>query len=133
MIARMTALKSITTTKDGGVLLTTQSKNIDNPQQQWTTVTKFPAEAFVGVEEAHDNGLKVAIAYPNPGKDVLNIRTALQNAHAEIYDLAGKLVYNQEITENVTSINAEGWPSGVYVWKVIADSKEAECGKWIKK
>ena len=129
--------ESITTTKDGGVLLTTQSKNIDNPQQQWTTVTKFPAEAFVGVEEAHDNGLKVAIAYPNPGKDVLNIRTALQNAHAEIYDLAGKLIYNQEITGSTTSINAEGWPSGAYIWKVAVGTStgsvtETETGKWIK-
>jgi hypothetical protein len=63
---------------------------------------------------------------------VLNIRTALQNAHVEIYDLTGKLVCNQEITENIASINAESWPSGVYVWKVIADGKEAEVGKWIK-
>ena len=58
-------------------------------------VTKFPAEAFVGIDEARDNGLKVAIAYPNPGKDVLNIRTGLQNARGEIY-VTGKLVCNQE-------------------------------------
>jgi hypothetical protein len=124
--------ESITTTKDGGVLLTTETKNIDNPQQRWTTVTKFPAEAFDGIEEAHDNGLKVAIAYPNPGRDVLNIRTALQNAHVEIYDLSGKLVYNQQITDNITSINTTSWPSGTYIWKVMANGKEAESGKWIK-
>ena len=86
----------------------------------------------MGIDEAHDNGLKVAVAYPNPGKDVLNIRTGLQNAHVEIYDLTGKLVCNQEITENIASINAESWPSGVYVWKVIVEGKEAEVGKWIK-
>ena len=44
----------------------------------------------------------------------------------------GRMVYGQEITENVTSINAESWPSGVYVWKVMEDGKESEVGKWIK-
>ena len=71
---------SILATRDGGLLLVYQSKNLDNTDQRWTTITKFPAEAFVGIEEAHDNGLKVAIAYPNPGKDVLNIRTGFKDA-----------------------------------------------------
>lgn len=124
--------QSITSARDGGVLLVSRSKNLDDTSQRWTTVTKFPAEAFVGIEEAHDCGLKMAIAYPNPGKDVLNIRTALQNAHVEIYDLSGKLIYNQEITDNITPINTTSWPSGTYIWKVIAYGQEAESGKWIK-
>ena len=95
-------------------------------------IYKVPKEAFDGIEEAHDNGLKVAVAYPNPGKDMLNIRTALQNAHVEIYDLSGKLIHNQQITDNVTPINSTSWPSGTYIWKVIANGKEAESGKWIK-
>ena len=123
---------SVTACKDGGVLLVFWSKNLSNTNQQWTTVTKFPAEAFVGVDEAHDNGLKVAIAYPNPGKDVLNIRTALQNARVEVYDLNGRLVHSQALTENVTAIEAGGWAKGIYVWKVISNGKEAESGKWIK-
>ena len=44
----------------------------------------------------------------------------------------GRLVYRQEITENVTSINAEGWHSGAYIWKVMSDNNDAESGKWIK-
>jgi len=71
-------------------------------------------------------------AYPNPGKNVLNIRTALQNTHVEIYDMSGKQIYNQEITSNITIINTSSWPSGTYIWKVIANGKEAEFGKWIK-
>jgi hypothetical protein len=38
-----------------------------------------------------------AIAYPNPGNKILNIRTSLPNAHIEIYDLTGKLIHNTEI------------------------------------
>ena len=122
----------ITAARDGGVLLVSRSKNLDDTSQRWTTVTKFPAEAFVGIEEALDNGLKVAVAYPNPGKDVLNIRTGLKDSRVEVYDMNGRMVYGQEITENVTSIDAEGWPAGSYVWKAIANGKEVESGKWIK-
>ena len=122
----------VTAARDGGVLLVSRSKNLDDTNQRWTTITKFPAESFEGIDEAHDNGLKVAIAYPNPGKDMLNIRTALQNAHVAIYDLAGRLVYNQQIIDNITPIVTTSWPSGTYIWKVISNGKEAETGKWIK-
>ena len=101
---------------------------------------QFMIRAYVtdtwGIEKPLSyNALEV---YPNPGHNTLNIRTALHNAYVEIYDLAGKLIYNQEITGSTTSINAEGWPSGAYIWKVYAgvsagSSTLAETGKWIKK
>ncbi|MBR4469062.1 MAG: T9SS type A sorting domain-containing protein [Bacteroidales bacterium] len=117
---------------DGGILLTSNSKDMNNTRNRWNTVTKFPAEAFVGIEEAHANGLKVAIAYPNPGKDVLNIRTGLHNARVEVYDTNGKLVHRQAITEDVTPIDAAAWANGVYVWKVYKGHTKAETGKWVK-
>ncbi len=95
-------------------------------------VYRITPEDFLNVEEAHSHGFAVATAYPNPGKDVLNIRTGLKDARVEVYDMSGRMVYGQEIMENVTSINAEGWPSGCYVWKVMANGREAESGKWIK-
>ena len=122
----------ITATVDGGVLLTFSSVNLNNTDQHWTTVTKFPAEAFVGIKEAHENGLKVAVAYPNPGGNTLNIRTALRNVRVEVYDTSGRLVHSQALTENVTAIDAIVWPTGVYIWKVVVNGKEAESGKWIK-
>jgi hypothetical protein len=124
--------ESITLARDGGVLMTAHTKKLTDQSQQGSVVVKFPAEAFVGIEEAHNSGLKVAIAYPTPGGNTLNIRTALQNARVEVYDVNGRLIHSQAITENVTAIGAEDWAKGVYVWKVMANSKEAECGKWIK-
>ena len=123
--------KSITATRDGGLILVTGITGLDG-SKFGCSILKFPAEAFVGIEEAHDNGLKVAIAYPNPGKEVLNIRTALHNAHVEIYDLSGKLIHNHQITDNITTIYTTYWSSGTYIWKVIANGNEAESGKWVK-
>ena len=94
-------------------------------------------EDFLNVEEAHSHGFRVATAYPNPGKDVLNIRTGLKDARVEVYDMNGRLIHRQDITENVTGIDARGWAEGVYVWKVYSgvstgSTTLAETGKWIK-
>lgn len=123
-------VRSIEVTEEDDILVTSNSLTTDTCW--WTTVTKFPAEAFVSIEESHAHGLKTAIVYPNPGKDVLNIRTGLKNAHVEIYDMNGKLVHSQTLTGSVTPINAEAWPSGMYVWKVFANGTETDFGKWIK-
>ncbi len=85
-------------------------------------------------------------AYPNPGGNTINIRTALPNAYVEVYDLNGKLIHHQAITDETTSINAENWASGSYVWKVYTGGPSTlrqaqgpqgsgtlvETGKWIK-
>ena len=118
--------------RDGGVLLLSYCQELDNTNVNHYILTKFPAGAFAGIEEAHDNGLKVAIAYPNPGKDVLNIRTGLRDAWVEVYDLNGRLIHSQAITGNVTAIDAGEWAEGVYVWKVISQGTVVETGKWMK-
>jgi hypothetical protein len=124
--------ESITLTRDGGVLMTTHMKELTNQSHRGSVVVKFPAEAFLGIEEAHENGLKVAVAYPNPGKDVLNIRTGLRNARVEVYDINGRIIHSQALTENVTAIDAGDWAEGVYVWKVMVDGKMVETGEWVK-
>ena len=138
--------ESITTTSDGGVLMTAQTKELTDQSQQGSVVVKFSAEVFDGIDEAHDAGFVVAIAYPNPGKDVLNIRTGLKDARVEVYDMIGRLVHSQDITENVTGIDATDWAEGVYVWKVYTTGVStlrqgsatsgsttlAETGKWVK-
>ena len=122
---------SIFALPNGGCLVSTGGTD-RNTFEQRHVIYKLSDETLVGIEEAHDAGFAVAIAYPNPGKDVLNIRTGLKDARVEVYDVRGRLMHRQDITENVTSINAEGRPSGTYIWKVIANGKEAESGKWIK-
>ena len=89
-------------------------------------------KAHFDFESVGENDEYAFAVYPNPGKDVLNIRTGLKDARVEVYDMSGRMVYGQEITENVTAINADAWPAGIYVWKMISDGKEVENGKWIK-
>ncbi|MBR6931496.1 MAG: T9SS type A sorting domain-containing protein [Bacteroidales bacterium] len=131
------SVTSITTTNDGGVLMAFSSRVLGNSSYSLNAVAKFPAQAFDNIDEAHDNGLKLAVAYPNPGGNTLNIRTGLENAYVEVYDALGRMMHSQAISEEVTAINARGWPSGVYVWKVFtgvptSSTTLAETGKWVK-
>ena len=128
---RMVVPYSIHVLESGDCLVSTAGKSRNTGEMQHA-VFRVPKGTFDDIDEAHDAGFAMAVAYPNPGKDVLNIRTALQNAHIEIYDLSGKLIHNQQISDNITPIATTSWPSGTYIWKVIANGKEAESGKWIK-
>ena len=102
-------------------------------------VTKFPASAFgyEDTESVQEQDFKHAIAYPNPGSDVLNIRTGLRDAVLSIYDINGRKIHEQEITDDLTSVDASAWKSGTYVWKLGISNEELgikviETGKWIK-
>ncbi len=128
---RMVVPYSILVLESGDCLVSTAGKDRKSGEMQHA-IFKLSHAIFDGIEEAHDAGFALAIAYPNPGRDVLNIRTALQNAHVEIYDMSGKQIYNQEITSNITIINTSYWSSGTYMWTVVVDGKVVESGKWIK-
>ena len=128
---RMVVPYSIYALPSGGCLVSTGGQDRKTGEQQHA-IFKLSRAIFDDIDEAHDAGIAVAYAYPNPGKDRLNIRTALPNAQVEIYDLSGRQIYKQKITDNITSIDAESWPSGTFVWKVISNGKEAETGKWVK-
>ena len=86
----------------------------------------YPYDA---IEENKDSEISI---YPNPGNNMLNISTTLKNACVEVYDINGRLVHNQEITESITTINTKNWSDGIYLWEVIVNGKEVESGKWIK-
>ena len=83
-------------------------------------------------EEEVMTGTSISKVYPNPGENILNIRTALPEGRIEVYDILGKVVYKQDITEEVTKIPTEGWAKGMYLWRVYSEGKEAESGKWVK-
>lgn len=87
---------------------------------------------YVEIEEQHDENVALVTVFPNPGRNNLNIKTDLQSAKVMVFDLFGRVICNQEITKDITSIDAENWPSGIYFWKVVSNNREVETGKWMK-
>ena len=128
-------------TKDNDIILMGVVRFMIGDEIFWKPyIVKFPASAFDtdNIEEAHAYGLHLAMAYPNPGGDVLNIRTGLRNATLSVYDMQGRMVHQQEITDDVTSVDASNWQSGTYVWELGTENGNEygngilESGKWVK-
>ena len=113
------SIGSIKTTKDGHFIVNNNSY-----------IAIFPET--LSIEEAQDCGLKLAVVYPNPGGDVMNIRTGLRNATLSVYDIQGRMVHQQEITDDVTSVDVSSWKRGTYVWELGARNGILESGKWVK-
>lgn len=122
-------------TTDGGFIVTGTRYNFNVDNRLDIFVLKINADGTVGTDEI--TVVDEVKVYPNPSNNMFNIRMGVTmkqpyNAQMEVYDMSGRLMHRQDITENVTGIDAEDWAKGVYVWKVMANSKEAESGKWIK-
>ena len=95
-------------------------------------IAKIPG--VLNIEEAHAHNLHLAVAYPNPGGDVMNVRTSLRDCTLQVYDMQGRMVHQQEITDDVTSVDASSWSSGTYVWELGTENGSGilESGKWVK-
>ena len=131
-----TEASCIYTTKDDGLILVSFLYDVYDRTDRWSKVTKFPASAFDpdNIGEAHAHNLHLAVAYPNPGGDVLNIRTGLRDAILTVYDLQGRKIHEQEITDDFTSVDASNWQSGTYIWELKTENGKLkiEEGKWVK-
>ena len=127
--------KDIYYTESDDIIITGEIRHKENGVIYYEPyMAKFPASAFVSIEEAHAHNLHLAVAYPNPGGDVMNIRTSLRDCTLQVYDMQGRMVHQQEITDDVTSVDASGWSSGTYVWKLTINNEQltVEEGKWVK-
>ena len=56
---------TVKSTEDGGVIILHRADDLDS-DNTYGYVTKFPASAFVNIEEAHAHNLHLAVVYPNP-------------------------------------------------------------------
>lgn len=82
------------------------------------------------------NGTKILIlAYPNPTTDLLTLDVRdfhLSFFTFRLYDLAGRLLKNEQILERKTSINMSNFEPATYFVKVFQENKEVKTFKIIK-
>ena len=94
----------------------------------------FEISVVTGIEEAKGINLSVS-AYPNPTTDYLTLEVKdveLLNLHFQMYDMNGKLLQNEKITGNQTSIVMSNLVPATYFVKVIQGNKEVKTFKIIK-
>jgi len=94
----------------------------------------YEISVVTGLEEAKGINLSVS-AYPNPTTDYLTLEVKdveLLNLHFQLYDMNGKLLQNEKITGNQTSIVMSNLLPATYFVKVIQGNKEVKTFKIIK-
>ncbi len=61
----------------------------------------------------------------------VKVSAGVDNAVVRFYDLQGRL-RDARPFDFSTTINAGGWPSGVYLWEIWRDDQKLGSGKWVK-
>lgn len=72
--------------------------------------------------------------YPNPTKEIITIKFAsyIENSKFELFDLQGKIVYNEKINESNNSIHLNQLSNGIYFYRISTDGKSLQTGKLSK-
>ncbi len=126
-------LQSITAADDGGCYILGEV-NINNTWR--TLIIKTNENGTLSVQNNKQINFKTRnlLLYPNPGTDILHIRTAVQSTGGTItlYDINGKQIIQKNISQTNTDINTENIPSGIYLYRYRLNNKLIETGKWIK-
>ena len=69
------------------------------------------------VAENNENGV---VIYPNPVKDVLTVK-AENISQVAVYNAIGQMIFNKSVDSSEVTINLDGFDSGVYLVRVVAD------------
>ncbi|OFY86740.1 MAG: hypothetical protein A3F72_00115 [Bacteroidetes bacterium RIFCSPLOWO2_12_FULL_35_15] len=88
----------------------------------------------IGVNSNPDINLTMTV-YPNPSATIINLKiekTNLQNLSFQLYDVQGKLLLKEQITNSETTILLNEYSSGDYFLKVINNKDELKTFKIIK-
>ena len=65
------------------------------------------------------------IIYPNPAKDIIKIKSAIQpdNWTVKIFDISGKLIETKSILDTETTIQVDKYASGVYLIQINTNER----------
>ncbi len=80
-----------------------------------------------------ENTLQEVLVFPNPVENTLTLQSSLTGkSQLLIYDLTGKIVYQNEDYKNASSILVDTFSSGIYYLKMINNHKNV-ISKFVKK
>lgn len=116
----------------GQVVYTTQSGSTGTVAQG----VQQPFEISIVLELKEAENITLALfAYPNPTVDNLILKAIhydLGSLSYQLFDLNGRLLLNNRLTDTETNIPMLEFPDGVFILKVMNDYKEIKTFKILK-
>jgi|GEM_PF-1722824 len=125
---------SIIATTDGGCIIGASTNDFAiMGTQRDVYILKVDSNGLItGIHQPPTNTANNILVYPNPGFDILYVKTQLGNAIFQLYDLMGREVCNKDLIPGQNVLQVQNLNAGIYVYKVVKNSQMIECGKWIK-
>jgi len=99
-----------------------QLGNDDGLAQNKNVPTQVSCSDFLAVDEIHNNESKFSL-YPNPAKDIVNIKSHQNLDQIKIYNANGLLVKFISNLNNASVINISDLPAGIYLVKANNENK----------
>jgi hypothetical protein len=94
----------------------------------------YEISVITGIEAAIDISLEMVV-YPNPTQDFVKLiinNFELQNLKYRLYDINGKVIMDNKVEGNETTISMQGCLPSIYILKVLHGNREIKLFKVIK-
>ena len=98
-------------------------------------VLKVNSEGLIVNTQNHElPQVHEAIVVPNPGKEFLAVKLAIQHHAAvlQLFDIGGRLLLTEQINTDMQQVNTSALPAGVYPYRITAGNRIIGWGKWVK-
>ncbi len=121
-------------TQDGGCVMAGSRYDYQTQNQERDVyVLKVNEDGLITWAHNIPEVTKEILIYPNPGDDKIYIKTLEDNLTIELFDSNGQKKIWEKITNQDITLNTSELISGVYIYRILNDSKIIiETGKWIK-
>lgn len=128
-------LYSILATNDGGCIMVGNRYDYETQNQERDIyIAKVNGDGLIVWTQEISIDKQLTTVYPNPGTNMLNIKTDNKKLDFELINLNGQIVIRQIVNNNLKTINTESLQSGMYFFRLIdKKNKTIETEKWIKK
>ncbi len=84
-------------------------------------VSVFECDSLIGIDENPSNNINI---YPNPASDIITINTGtLQDVEIELFDIAGRKLLQQKVSDATSTIDVSGLANGVYICQVSSKGR----------
>ena len=69
----------------------------------------------VGTREVVLKNTPAMVVYPNPAAGMINVTTPAASGDILIMDLSGRLLYKNQVSDVITTIDVHNFPGGMYL------------------
>ena len=127
-------LYSILATNDGGCIMVGNRYDYETQNQERDIfIVKVDSNGLITWTQQIPLAKQESMVYPNPGTNLLNIKSTCNEMEFELININGQVVIRQMLDNNCSVINAESIKSGIYFYRLFdKKNKTVETGKWIK-